>query len=144
MDLKELKKLADTLDDNGKQELIYFLQSRIKGMALPVRAIDEIQEQKHKDGLVCPYCKNHSVVRSGKYAVRTCTGEVKRQRYRCKSCRQTFNELTNPLCNERGDLLCGFLDSKEYENTALNKKMLVKSFTVTETNTKLRLSAYSC
>lgn len=30
MDLKELKRLADTLDDNGKRELIYFLQSRTK------------------------------------------------------------------------------------------------------------------
>lgn len=27
MDLKELKKLAETLDDNSKRELIYFLQS---------------------------------------------------------------------------------------------------------------------
>ena len=39
-----------------------------------------------------------------------------------------------------------YIDSMEYENTALNKKnMLVKSclFTVTDTNTKLRLSAYS-
>lgn len=45
MDLKELKKLADTLDDNGKRELIYFLQSRTKGVAVTVRAIDEIQEQ---------------------------------------------------------------------------------------------------
>lgn len=57
--------------------------------------IDEIQEQKHKDGLVCPHCKNHSVVRFGMYAVKTRTGEVKRQRYRCKCCRQTFNDLTN-------------------------------------------------
>ncbi|PWV94474.1 hypothetical protein DFQ01_13039 [Paenibacillus cellulosilyticus] len=40
-----------------------------------------------------------------------------------------------------------YLDSKEYENTASNKKnMLVKSclFSVTDTNTKLRLSAYPC
>ncbi|SEB46232.1 hypothetical protein SAMN05443246_0492 [Paenibacillus sp. GP183] len=51
MDLKELKKLADTLDDNGKRELIHFLQSQTKGVAVPVRAIDEIQERKHKDGL---------------------------------------------------------------------------------------------
>lgn len=54
LDLKELKKLAETLDDNSKRELIYFLQSRTKGMSAQVRAIDEIQEQKHKDGLVCP------------------------------------------------------------------------------------------
>lgn len=40
-----------------------------------------------------------------------------------------------------------YIDSIEYENTSSNKKnMLVKSrlFTVTDTNTKLRLSAYSC
>ncbi len=62
MDLKELKKLADTLDDSGKQELIYFLQSRKKNLVAPNRVIDEIQEQKHKSGLVCPHCNNHSVV----------------------------------------------------------------------------------
>jgi hypothetical protein len=50
LDLNELKKLADAMDDNGKRELIYFLQSRTKVMAAPIRAIDEIQEQKHKDG----------------------------------------------------------------------------------------------
>lgn len=102
MDLKELKKLAETLDDNSKRELIYFLQSRTQGMSAPVRAIDEIQEQKHKDGLVCPHCKNHSVVRFGKYTVQTRAGVVKRQRYRCKSCLQTFNDLTNtPLQRTR-------------------------------------------
>lgn len=40
-----------------------------------------------------------------------------------------------------------YLDSKEYENTASNKKqMLVNSclFTVMETNTKLRRTAFSC
>ncbi|MDM5312239.1 hypothetical protein QUF69_16185 [Peribacillus frigoritolerans] len=33
MDVKELKKLADTLDDKGKQELIFFLQSRTNGVS---------------------------------------------------------------------------------------------------------------
>ncbi|WP_166244459.1 IS1 family transposase [Paenibacillus turpanensis] len=102
MNLKDLKKLAEALDDSGKRELIYYLQSRTKGLAEPIRAIDEINEQKHKDGLVCPHCNNHSVVRFGKYVVKTRTGEVKRQRYRCKSCRQTFNDLTNtPLQRTR-------------------------------------------
>lgn len=44
MDLKELKRHAGTLDDNGKRELIYFLQSRIKGVAVPVRAIWEFRK----------------------------------------------------------------------------------------------------
>lgn len=78
------------------------MQSRTKGVAVPVRAIDEIQEQKHKEGLVCLHCKNHSIVRFGKYAVKSRTGEVKRQRYRCKSFRQMFNDLTNtPLKRTR-------------------------------------------
>jgi transposase-like protein len=95
LDLKQLKKLADALDDSGKQELIYFLQSPTKGMTTPIRLIDEIQEQKHKEGLICSHCYSHSVVRFGKYVIKTRTGEIKRQRYRCKSCRQTFNDLTN-------------------------------------------------
>ena len=48
------------------------------------------------------YCKSHSVVRFGKYVIKTRAGEVKRQRYRCKSCHQTFNDLTNtPLQRTR-------------------------------------------
>lgn len=99
---KGTEKLATALNDSEKRELVYFLQTRTTGIANQIPAIDEIQEQKHKDGLVCPHCKNHSVLRFGKYAVKTCTGEVKRQHYRCKSCRQTFNDLTNtPLQRTR-------------------------------------------
>lgn len=102
MELKEIKKLANALNESGKQELIYFLQSRIKPLSAPFRALDEIQEQKHKAGLICPHCDSLSVVRFGKYVIQTHTGEVKRQRYRCKSCRQTFNDLTNtPLQRTR-------------------------------------------
>ncbi|QCT04391.1 hypothetical protein E6C60_3683 [Paenibacillus algicola] len=35
MDLRDLKKLADTLDDSGKHELILFLQSRTKWCVVP-------------------------------------------------------------------------------------------------------------
>jgi transposase-like protein len=95
MDLKVIKKLADALNESGKQELVYYLQSRMKPMSVPILAIDEIQEQKHKAGLVCPHCDSHFVMRFGKYVIKTRIGEVKRQRYRCKACRQTFNDLTN-------------------------------------------------
>lgn len=74
----------------------------MKPMSPNIRAIDEIQEQKHKAGLVCPHCNSHDVVRFAKYVIKTYTGEIKRQRYRCKSCRQTFNELTStPLQRTR-------------------------------------------
>lgn len=40
--------------------------------------------------------------RFGKYVIKTLAGEVKRQRYRCKSCQQTFNDLTDtPLQRTR-------------------------------------------
>ncbi|GAX91917.1 transposase [Effusibacillus lacus] len=66
MDLKELMMFADGLDNKGKQELILFLQSRTKGTTPPIRAIDEIQEQKHKNGMVCSHCNSHAVVRFGR------------------------------------------------------------------------------
>jgi transposase-like protein len=79
-----------------------FLQSRTKGISASIRAIDEIQEQKHKHGLVCPHCNICCAVRFGQYIVKTRAEEVKRQRYRCKSCRQAFNDLTNtPLQRTR-------------------------------------------
>lgn len=41
-------------------------------------------------------------MRFGKYVIQTRAGEVKRQRYHCKSCGQTFNDLTNtPLQRTR-------------------------------------------
>jgi transposase-like protein len=64
-------------------------------MSAPIRAIDEIQEQKHKAGLVCPHCGSHFVVRFCKFVIKTRAGQVKQQRYRCKACHQTFNNLTN-------------------------------------------------
>lgn len=42
------------------------------------------------------------IVRFDKYVIKTRTGEINRQRYRCKSCSQTFNDLTNtPLQRTR-------------------------------------------
>jgi len=42
MESKELKRLDDTLDDNGRRELIYFLQSLTKDVEVPARATNEI------------------------------------------------------------------------------------------------------
>lgn len=41
MNLRDLKKFADALDEASKQELIFFLQSRTNGFMEPVRAIDD-------------------------------------------------------------------------------------------------------
>lgn len=51
MDLKELKKLAIALDDNGKQELIYFLQSLRKTWQLQIVRLMKSRSKSIKMGL---------------------------------------------------------------------------------------------
>lgn len=57
------------------------------------------QTELEKSGLICPQCKSHDVVGYGKYR------EVKR--YRCKSCKKTFNSLTGSVasCLHKKNLL---------------------------------------
>ena len=50
------------------------------------KLIDELRETKFKEGLVCPHCGSHHVVRYGKYK--------NRQRYKYKDCSKTFMDLT--------------------------------------------------
>ena len=42
------------------------------------KLIGELRETKFKEGLVCPHCSSHHVVRYGKYK--------SRKRYKCKDC----------------------------------------------------------
>lgn len=53
------------------------------------RLIDEMRETRFKEGFECPHCTSVQVVRFGKYNGR--------QRYKCKACYKTFNDLTNTI-----------------------------------------------
>lgn len=48
--------------------------------------IKHIREAHFRSGVVCPRCQSKSTIRHGK--------AYDRQRYRCKSCRRTFTDLT--------------------------------------------------
>jgi hypothetical protein len=106
MDLKELKKYADTMDDNGKRELISFLQSRTKGIAVPVRAIDE--SRNIKMGLFARIAKT----------ILSCDLESMLLKHALERLHVNVTvvslvakrsmTLQTPLCNERGDLIFGF------------------------------------
>ncbi len=96
-------KLAEALNESGKQQLVYFLQSRTKTMFAPIRAIDEIQVQKQKASLVCPHWDSHFFVRFGKYVIKTRAGEVKQQRYRCKACHKPSTTSQTRHFNEPED-----------------------------------------
>lgn len=49
--------------------------------------LQQLQTQRKESGLTCPHCSRHSVIGHGKYR--------DRQRYKCKDCSRTFNDLTN-------------------------------------------------
>jgi transposase-like protein len=54
----------------------------------------EVRDSRFNPGLACVHCGSKSVKRNGKYR--------SRQRYLCKDCGTTFNDLTaNPLAGTR-------------------------------------------
>ena len=48
--------------------------------------VREVREARFAEGLRCPRCQSHDVVRHGRMGTR--------QRYRCRGCGKTFNDLT--------------------------------------------------
>jgi transposase-like protein len=48
--------------------------------------VQAVREARFAHGLICPHCESRKVIRWG--------GFSGRQRYRCKSCRRTFSDLT--------------------------------------------------
>lgn len=50
------------------------LQTCSTGLHASSPIIDEVQERKHQNGLVCPIFNAYAVVRFGNYIIKTCTG----------------------------------------------------------------------
>jgi transposase-like protein len=58
------------------------------------KMLNEIRESRFSGGLACLHCGSVAVKKNGKYR--------SRQRYLCKDCRKTFNDMTNtPLSGSR-------------------------------------------
>jgi transposase-like protein len=53
----------------------------------PATLFTNIRESRFNEGLVCPRCQAKDVYRYGRYK--------ERQRYRCKICKRTYNDLTH-------------------------------------------------
>ncbi|MED4750815.1 IS1595 family transposase [Brevibacillus choshinensis] len=82
--LKYLGKLNPTQKEKVYQWLKRYIDpaSSVSG-----RLIDEMRETRFKEGFECPHCASEFIVRFGKYSGR--------QRYKCKCCLKTFNDMTN-------------------------------------------------
>lgn len=85
-DLSKSEQLA--LFEAMKQELFPEERQDIAKM------LKDIRETRFSDGLACLHCGSVSVKKNGKYRAR--------QRYLCKDCGKTFNDMTNtPLAGSR-------------------------------------------
>lgn len=77
------------LDKVQKELLLKILHETINPLQPPekmIASLIEIRESRFVKGLKCIYCDSFWVCRFGKYR--------NRQRYRCLSCRRTFNDLS--------------------------------------------------
>jgi transposase-like protein len=99
--LKFLGKLSPTQKEKAYQWLKRYVDpaSSVGG-----RLIDEMRETRFSEGFECPHCTSQHVVRYGK--------SQGRQRYKCKACRKTFNDMTNTLLyrTRKGNQWIGFVE----------------------------------
>lgn len=103
MTLKEILKGIKALNEKDKHRVYAHLQTTVRSsFQMPNPIIREIKERKHEKGFICPHCQSSRVVRFGKYKVMVAGEEVVRQRYKCKTCKKTFNDLSHtPLHRTR-------------------------------------------
>ncbi|MFA9398683.1 MAG: IS1 family transposase [Clostridiaceae bacterium] len=73
--------------------------------------IKNIIKIKHKDGIHCPDCNSENIYKHGKYRGR--------QRYICKDCSKSFNDLTGTILSGTHNInkWIGFLDIMQERNT---------------------------
>lgn len=76
------------LDKTQKQLLFHILHEAIHPIQLEktISSLNELRENRFKEGQICIHCGSSMVRRFGKYR--------NRQRFHCRLCRRTFNDLT--------------------------------------------------
>jgi transposase-like protein len=69
-----------------KLEILNFYDNFDQYISLTKDIFSIMQYSHHFKGFFCPHCKNHNIIKNGKSGGR--------QRYLCKECNKTFNDLT--------------------------------------------------
>lgn len=104
--LSSIKADILTLNDGQQANLLSYI-SEILSLS-PV-SITDCREARFSKGKACPHCDSHEIC---KYGI-TCG----KQRYKCKSCRQTFTDLSKSVLSSSKlpleDWLEYFKDDKE-------------------------------
>ena len=84
---RNLLKHVNNIAPHQQEQLFWTLKNTLFPVVQSGTLVKEIRETRFTEGFVCPHCTCEHIVRFGKYKGR--------QRYRCKACRKTFNDLTN-------------------------------------------------
>jgi transposase-like protein len=89
---KSIFKDIKSLSDNEIEELFNHISELISFKSFTKSIHSESREQRYSNGVACLHCGSTSVIKHGK------KNDV--QRFRCKDCGKTFNDLTlTPMAN---------------------------------------------
>lgn len=83
---QSLKDSINRLSDVDLQELFNYIGERMSLKSLSNGLNNEFKESRFANGQKCPYCDSNEVVKNGT--------RKNRQRYLCKKCSKSFNDLT--------------------------------------------------
>lgn len=87
MSVTAFKDAFKKLNYRDKDELFKFISKEMASTATGSRiTFSDIRESRFSKGVKCPHCNSEKIKCHGKYK--------KRQRYKCKECGRTFNDLT--------------------------------------------------
>ena len=104
--LSSIKADILTLNDGQQANLLSYISEIL---ALSPVSITDCREARFSKGKACPHCDSHEIC---KYGI-TCG----KQRYKCKSCRRTFTDLSKSVLSSSKlpleDWLEYFKDDKE-------------------------------
>lgn len=84
--VSSIKSDITTLSDYQLQELFNYIGEMLTLGSLKGSLNNDFKESRFSKGEICPHCQSTSIVKNGKL-----NGK---QRYLCKSCKKSFNDLT--------------------------------------------------
>ena len=86
ININKLLNLIKRLKHYEKETIYQELKDSIFPNNYDDEIVEEVRDNKFDNGILCPKCESEHVIRYGKYKGR--------QKYKCKSCRTYFNDLT--------------------------------------------------
>lgn len=104
------------------------------------KCYEMVRELRWPDGVTCPHCSGHEVVKNGHDTTEKC-----RQRYCCSTCRKSFDDLTDTVFAGHHQplrvwMLCSYLMGLNLSNLQIAGELGLSETGAQEMATQLRQS----